>query len=351
MPECPIEQAQTRILVAIAEEGKESTVNLSAAFREDEITRAAMRGLVFEKVGAFARSVMLESMGNAGSPEDVEKVLMHLLGHEKVSGRKKYANGLCNFGDTVFPYRADKDEWVRTSALAAVEKILMREEGAKITPETERVLVKCMFMDPSENAGKAAARVLSANSSMEGFNFFFILLGNAEKMKNAAAMQRGEKALAGIIESMKKNRVRGSFLIPLIKLCEGSEKMWRIAEDAIVELFESSDMKKEIQNRVFKEKLRRINLDRENDDANIPLQRIERAINRIGEDHTSRIKGRKKKMTAEGELNPKELMRPPAKMKMRAEMEETPMISRGPVVDKILGVGRAIKRIVKGPRK
>lgn len=347
MPECPIEQEQTRILIKIAENGSGAVQLLSDAYLDNEVARAAMKGLVFDSVGNFARSLVIEVMGEAGEASDAENVLMHLLGHEKGWNRKKYReHGLENLGNALVIHRADKSGIVRERAVLAVEKLLGKR--GVLSTESGVALVKCALVDPSEKVRVAAARIIGKHADSVAFSQLFTFIINAEKTNNWLIVERGKEAVAVMVAGMKADRPRGSFLKPLIWLSTSSEEMWNFGANTIMELFEGSDLKEEIRIMVLRE-MRKLEAPGKEKDRPA-IERMGALLDEMGKDFTTPIK-RKKKMTAEKEIDPGELMKPPAKMKQRAIEEDPIEIQRGPIVDAVLRAGRALKKIIPGGRR
>ncbi|MBD3397989.1 hypothetical protein GF412_02370 [Candidatus Micrarchaeota archaeon] len=349
MPECPIEKAQAGVLMRIAESGKDAAPVLSEIYLSDEIVRAAMKGLVFENVGNFARSMVVGIIGECGGLGDMENVLMHLLGHEKGLQREKYRkNGLDSLGTPLIIHHADKSGTVREKAVFAVERIL-RENGTVATTETERALVKCALLDPSEKIRVAAARVVGRHGKAIAFNHLLTFMINAEKANEKLVVRRGKEAVAVMVENMKAERPRGSLLKPLMGLSNASPEMWAFAEKTIMELFYGSGFKRDIQVMAVREKIKLDDQGKKKD--RVAIERLGSLLEEMGEDPTTPIK-RKKKMTSEEELDCGELMRPPAKMGRARGNDEPVEVPRGPVVTAMLRAGKAVKKVfVRGTHK
>jgi hypothetical protein len=344
MPGCPVEDAQSAILEIIATEGKQSAGLIADGYVRDEVMRAAIKRLIFEDMGAFARGMLIEAVGKEDNLEDVEHVLMHLVGHDKGRTRENYSC-LQSFGGATVMYSADKEERVRNKALLAIEKILGNEKGV-LSIESGRALIKCALADPSERARITAARIIGKYATSATFSLLLTFIMNAEKSEDYELMERGEDTIGIIVENMKADRPRGSLLKPLIGLSNANESMWDFATRTIMQLFEHSDMKNDIRDLLAREKAKLVMQGRKSD--SLAIGRMESVLRIMGEDFTTPIKKRKR-MTAEGELNGT-FMVPPKNMRGRP-VEDPVMISRGPVVDLIMGVGRKIKRMVRGPRK
>ena len=342
MPGCPVEDAQSAILEIIATEGKQSAGLIADGYARDEVMRAAIKRLIFEDMGEFARGMLIEAIGKGNNLEDVEHVLMHLLGHEKGSTRANYSC-LQSFGSVIVMYRADKEEGVRNKALFAIGKIL--EGNGVLSLESGRALVKCALSDPSDPARITAARIVGKHATFATFSLLLNFIINAEKSEDYDLMERGEDAMGIMVEGMKADRPRGSLLKPLIGLSNTNESMWDFATRTILQLFENSDMKNDIQMLIMREKSKLEGQGKKTD--KLAIGRMDSLLRLMGEDFTTPIKKRKK-MTAEAMLDgtfmipPKQLRRP---------NRDPILIPRGPVVDAIYRAGRAIKRMVRGPRR
>ncbi|MCP4647359.1 MAG: hypothetical protein GY852_06430 [bacterium] len=342
MPGCPVEKTQEKILEIIANEGKKSAGLLVDGYARDELMRAAIKKLIFEDMGEFARSMLIEAVGKGNRLEDVEHVLMHLLGHEKGGTRANYSC-LQNFGSATVMYHADKEEGVRNNALFAIEKIL--EGQGVLSLKSGRALVKCSLLDPSDLARITSARIIGKYATFATFSLLLTFIINAEKSEDYGLMERGENAMGIMVEGMKEDRPRGSLLKPLIGLSNASESMWDFASATILQLFHNSDIKNDIQSMLVRENSKLVVQGKKTD--TLAMGRMDSLIRLMGEDFTTSIK-RKKKMTAEAYLDgtfmvpPKQLRRP---------NRDPILIPRGPVVDAIYRAGRAIRRMVKCPRK
>lgn len=343
MPGCPVEEAQKNILDIIATEGKNSAGILSDGYVQDELMRAAIKRLIFEDMGEFARGMLIEAVGEGQDLEDVEHVLMHLLGHDKASTRANYS---CrqSFGNATVIYYADKDEGVRNNALFAIEKILEGKNGI-LSLEGGRALVKCSLADPSDQARTTAARIVGKHATSATFSLLLTFIIHTEKSGEYDLLERGEDAIEIMVENMKADRPRGSLLKPLIGLSNASDGMWDFATKIIMQLFNNSDMKRDIQTMIVREKSKLVMQKNKRD--KLAIRRMDSLVRLMGEDFTTPLE-RRKRMTAEADLNGT-FMQPPRQMRRMAE--EPIMLSRGPVVDLILGIGRKIRRVVRGPRR
>ena len=378
MPECPIEVAQIRILLEIAENGKDAAAPLSEKYRSSEVDRAAMRGLVFGKDGAFARCVVIDAVGMAGTLEDVEHVLSHILGHERAKWRKAYTERK-EFGSGLIPHSADKNDSVREIAMFAISNILERQGSIPngggvigIGIDAEMALVKTSVLDPSAKVRESATKVLSRYGTRGAFTLFFTYMKNAETAKEVPLLAKFSETLGNITEEMKKNRVRGSFLKALLGVSEGSNFIWNLSEMSMLEMYVVSDLKDEFYQVVAREGTKRKGMGGEGNA--LSMERIRKLMKKLGKDPTASLK--RKRMTAEEELKrivpPEgvrmggEIVPPPRQMVKKRESVpprgrtqddwnyDEVIVSRGPVVDALCAAGRRIKmafRGTKGPRK
>jgi hypothetical protein len=333
----------------IAENGDGAAQILSSVYSTNEIAKAAMKGLVFENVGNFARSLVVGVIGDSGKPEDAENVLMHLIGNEKAWNRKKYReHGLQEFGNAIIIHRADKSEIVREMAISAIKKIFGNGECA-LSTESGRALVRCTLVDPSEKVRVAAAGIIAKHAKPVVFSQLFAFMVNAEKTSNALIIKRGKEAAAEIVANMKADRPRGSFLRPLIMLSDTSETMWDFGSKTIMELFESSTLKDEIRIMLLREKMKLEGQEKEKDE--LQIERMGALLEKMGKNLPA-VGAERKKITAEAEFGPGEVMVPPAKMRHKVVEEDPVVVQRGPVVDAIYRAGRTIKKVLsKGPRR
>ncbi|MFP3949983.1 MAG: hypothetical protein ACLFUZ_02710 [Candidatus Micrarchaeia archaeon] len=339
---CPVEQAQNRILLMIAENGDGAVQGLAKMYNEDKIGGGAMKGLVFQNVGKFARGTMIEAIGKSGSLLDVENVLMHLLGHENAWKRKAYyRHSVKTLGEErVFIHQVDNEMEIREKALFAVEEILARKGGG-VSRESGGALVKCAIADPSGKARATATRIVARYADSESFRQLFAYMVNAEKAGEFEFLERSEDAVKIMVAEMKLDRPRRSFLKPLVGLSNASEGMWDFAVGTIMHLFQNSDMKREIQDVVLREKIK---LDSPNKIENRNASnRLGSLIRAMGKELKSNRGGN---MTAEAEMKG-EVMRPPKNMQGIASVLEEPVeVPRGPVVTAIRKVGRRIRKIL-----
>ena len=345
---CPVEQEQNRILLTIAEKGRGAVQDLANMYKEDEIGRAAIKGLVFQAVGEFARGTCIRAMGESGNLLDLENVLMHLLGHENGWKRKAYCRKSSKmFGKgKVFIHQADKDNSIREGAVSAVGMLLERE-GGHISIESGRALVKCAIADPSGEVRENASRIVAGYANSTTFSQLFTYMINAEKAGEFELLERSEDATRIMVEEMTLERPRGSFLKPLIGLSNSSEGMWDFAVGTVMHLFHNTDMKKDIQDLVIREKIKLGSQER--NDNRLAINRLGSLIVAMGKELKT---DKKKKMTAEADMGGA-VMRPPQKMRGLASVLEEPVeVPRGPVVTALRKVGRKIKRVfAKGPRR
>ncbi len=345
---CPVEQAQNRILLAIAENGEGAVGVLAEMYREDEIGRAAIKGLVFQNVGKFARSICIRAIGASGNLPDAENVLSHLLGHENSWKRKAYCRqSVKTFGGgQIFIHQAEKEKAVRESAVSAFSMLLERE-GGHISLESGRALVKCAIADPSHKVRGMSSGLIAKYANSTIFSQLLTYMINAEKTGEFSILEKGEDAIDEMVGEMQLERPRGSFIKPVIGLSNSSEGMWDFAVRTIMRLFYKTDMKKEIQDLVIREKMKLGSQGRNKN--RLAINRLDSLILAMGKELKS---NKRKKMTAEAELGG-EIVRPPRNMRGLASVLEEPVeVPRGPVVTALRNMGRKIKRVFTGgPRR
>ncbi|MBD3389353.1 hypothetical protein GF415_00140 [Candidatus Micrarchaeota archaeon] len=348
MNRCPVEQEQNRILLTIAEKGKGAVRDLACMYNEDEIGRAAMKGLVFQAVGEFARGTCIKAIEGSGNLLELENVLMHLLGHENGWKRKAYCRKSAKmFGKgRIFIHQADKDDSIREAAVSAV-MVVLEKEGGHVSLESGRALVKCAIADPSGEVRKKASRIVARYANSATFSQLLTYMINAEKSGEFEFLENCEDTVKIMVEEMQVERPRGSFLKPLIGLSNSSEGMWDFAAGTIMHLFHNTNMKKEIQDLVIREKIKLGSQER--NDNRFAVNRLSSLILAMGKELRS---DRKEKMTAEADMGG-EIMRPPQKMRGLANVLEEPVeVPRGPVVTALRKIGKRIKRVfARGPRR
>lgn len=233
-----VDKEKDRILNFMGYRGDGYANDLAQEYMENAETRAAISDLMFEKVGSFARQMMVRVVGKAGDLQDAVYLSLLLDSSQKPKFDYPFKEVIEYAKNAYF---ADSDWKVREAAVEAIGNILSRIpiEMKGYSPAGEelgRTLVKCALLDPSERARCKAAELVWNYGDENAISSLLLTLSKSELGADVAIFSRAEVAVLKAIEAMKAKRVRGTALHALVNEAVKEGKAGRITSDVVVEL-------------------------------------------------------------------------------------------------------------------
>lgn len=274
MPECPIEQAQKKIM-QMMENGVAAPV-LSGMYARDEVARAAIKSLVFMDIGMANRTLLINIVGELGLLQDIKDNLARLVCSSQERQGNEYSEKLAmKIGNRTFKYYADKEEAIRMQALGAIEKILERSEAPDPGFDAENALVKCAVTDPYSGVRKNSIKLITKYGGRRAFSLFFTYMQNAEKGGDDSLFCSFMDATYKMARLMEEGDARGSFLKAALGLSNSNEFMWDFSKTIIKRIYKGcgTTIQGEISRMVLREhsKLRGLG---EREDRNFAIKRL-----------------------------------------------------------------------------
>ena len=370
-----VEAEKGQILHLVGKHGEETLESLVRAYQTEPIVKKAILEMTTESVGSYMRQILLRVIAEGGAREDAEYLGLLLSSGHLPKFSYPFKEKFEFEGDFLY---ADKDEKVRMTTATTIENIFSRKAGSGegfICSSLGRTLINSTMFDPSESVRQLAAIAIAKHGDRATLTNLCLKIRDAERVKKEGLFRRGAEAVKTICWVLGKVRVRGTALYGLTALAISGGRAGKVGQEAIVCLGKSNS---DVISWLEKEQLK---IHRSHDRETSPEEKerrnavLDEIINEIGPLPSKKGRKQRKKITYGEEIKPEELMQPPKQMKgkrkpqlkptnpmrpvsssrkpkrRRADLEDEPVISRGPVVDKILGAGRAIKRIVRGPGK
>jgi len=358
MPECPIEQAQTRVIASIAEHGVRAPAILRSVYSDDEIIQAAMKSMVFNSThGAFVRGMVIKTIGMCEDFDGAINVLLPLLDSARAKNRAKYTSHT-NFGNGRMEYSPDENEVVRANGLLAIASIVHRQNGGIKKPLAGKfgeIIVSAALLDPSPQMRNTAAYLLGSKGDKPILSLLLGHTSNADSAGNEEMYARGEAAIKTIVETMKEGGVRGTFLSVLLSLSTNGQegnRLWELAEKSILEIYNAQpDMQRDILNHVIIEnaKIKGIPDRALFGKRGLVVERYGHLLMEMGMCREA-VETVEKKPKPTNSMRPVKSKRRPRRRRATLD-EDEPVVVRGPAVELVMRAGRAIKKLVRDPRK
>ncbi len=282
-----VENNKIKILEGIATRGIECEPILEKCYcyapgePSNAEVRAAIADLVFEQVGSFARQMMVRVIGNAGGIEDAVYLSLLLDSTERPKFDYPFKNFMIYGGRA---YALDSDEKVREAAIEAIGRIISKGAGEKgsapVNGGLGKTILRCALLDDSEKVRGTATEILWNCADKAVILTLLKELSDAEANGNLPIYARAEEAVKKAAEAMKKARVRGTAVKPLIGTALGDGNSARVASDVVVRL---AGMENEVLDWLEKERAAaEMNPNLEGEEKSRKIRRLTALITRIG---------------------------------------------------------------------